>query len=550
LVERDLDLDEFVHLFAKEEGFELAHYVHRTHGHWTSTYPIVTPVLIAPLYLPVSLWLWSHDVPYASPLWVVMADWMEKLSASLVAALSAVFVYLTLKQLCQPRAALALTLAYALATNTWAISSQALWQHGMSELMLAVACYALLKAGTDVRFLVLAGLGTALAVANRVPNILFALAFVMYVMQVHRRQTWRFLGFPVVIGGLFLVYNLFYFDNLTGAAGADPRGALGMEKWSTPLGEGIVGLLVSPSRGLFIYIPFTLFSLWGIYKVWREEEWPLLLRYLSLGVPMQVTLYAKWAMWWGGSCYGPRLLTDMLPILVFLLVPILPYLRGAKRLRAVFSAAVLYSLGVQVTGAFYYVSTPASYWEGSPIPLDTHPERLWDWSDTQILRSVRHGGLVFPFYEQAKEYLFTRPARVFEAEELPRRVGTVVGAVEASGGRAVTAQEGESGWVVFGPYQVLPAGKYRVKVFLKLQGEGVSEEVAILDVATDAGTKVLTRRALTGKDFSILDQFQAISLPFQVTVADAYKRFEYRVLATGRQPLVIDRIILEKEDAP
>lgn len=45
-VERDLDLDEFVHLFAKEEGFELAHYAHWTHGHWVSIYPVVTPVLI------------------------------------------------------------------------------------------------------------------------------------------------------------------------------------------------------------------------------------------------------------------------------------------------------------------------------------------------------------------------------------------------------------------------------------------------------------------------------------------------------------------------
>ena len=60
---------------------------------------------------------------------------MEKLSASLVAALSAALLYRLLRRRAAPPVALLLTLAYAYGTTTWVISSQALWQHGMAELL-------------------------------------------------------------------------------------------------------------------------------------------------------------------------------------------------------------------------------------------------------------------------------------------------------------------------------------------------------------------------------------------------------------------------------
>src|SRR3954467_2689659 len=102
-------------------------------GHTISLYPVVAPVLIAPLYLPAVGYL--HLRGWTDARLDPMAKVLEKLSASLVAALSAALLYLLLRRRAAPPIARLLTLAYAFGTTTWVIGSQALWQHGMAELL-------------------------------------------------------------------------------------------------------------------------------------------------------------------------------------------------------------------------------------------------------------------------------------------------------------------------------------------------------------------------------------------------------------------------------
>src|SRR3954463_2515672 len=106
-------------------------------GHTISLYPVVLPVLIAPLYLPAVGYL--HLRGWTDGRLDHVARVMEKLSASLVAALSAALLYLLLRRRAAAPIALLLTLAYAFGTTTWVIGSQALWQHGMAELLVVGA---------------------------------------------------------------------------------------------------------------------------------------------------------------------------------------------------------------------------------------------------------------------------------------------------------------------------------------------------------------------------------------------------------------------------
>lgn len=100
-----------------------------------SHYPVAVPVLLTPLYLPACAYLqwkgWTFErverVAYV----------MEKLSASIVASLSMAVVFLLLSRRVPSGWAALLTIAYGFGSNTWMISSQALWQHGLSELALA-----------------------------------------------------------------------------------------------------------------------------------------------------------------------------------------------------------------------------------------------------------------------------------------------------------------------------------------------------------------------------------------------------------------------------
>src|SRR5215204_6750535 len=108
---------------------------------------------------------------------------------------------------------------------------------------------------------------------------------------------------------------------------------------------------------------------------------------MSLGVAAQILFYGKYQMWWGGWCFGPRFLTDINPFLCFFLVPILPLIQRGL-LRGLFMTTVVFSVAVQMTGAFCY---SAQEWDASPITVDTQPERLWDWHDTQLWRSLQSG---------------------------------------------------------------------------------------------------------------------------------------------------------------
>jgi hypothetical protein len=111
-------------------------------------------------------------------------------------------------------------------------------------------------------------------------------------------------------------------------------------------------VLVSPGRGLFVYSPVLLFSLAGIITVWLRG--PTLWRALSLGPPMLVLLISKWLTWWGGYCWGPRLLADADPALCFFLYPITAHLDRRRLAKALFVVLALWSIAAHALGVLLY----------------------------------------------------------------------------------------------------------------------------------------------------------------------------------------------------
>jgi len=99
-----------------------------------------------------------------------------------------------------------------------------------------------------------------------------------------------------------------------------------------PLLSGLVGSTVHPGRGLFLYAPIVL----GALVASPRLSWPA--RLLCFGVPLELVLVsARWYGWHGGSCWGPRFLIPILPLLVA------PAVLAPRRL-----AASLLSVGVLV----------------------------------------------------------------------------------------------------------------------------------------------------------------------------------------------------------
>jgi hypothetical protein len=133
---------------------------------------VVQPVLIAPLYLPAVAWLdrqgWS-DTRLDH-----LARVMEKITASLIASISAALLCVLLRRRTDTRIAVLLTIAYAFGTTTWVISSQALWQHGIAQLLI-VGLLLLLTAPCTTRRALAAGLLCGLIAGNRPPDTVLAM---------------------------------------------------------------------------------------------------------------------------------------------------------------------------------------------------------------------------------------------------------------------------------------------------------------------------------------------------------------------------------------
>jgi hypothetical protein len=392
LLDHSFYLDKWIqpHL-AELQGPRESWFTAKSRDHWMSAYPIITPLLMTPLYVLPAWWLSRQSPPLYphSHDFVVIAITMEKLSASLIAAISGAVLFLALRKISSRNVSLVVALIYGLASNTWTISSQTLWRHGLTELSFAFLLWALFHLPDSRRAAFWAGLALAVAAANKPLEAILTVPFLLYFGRRHWKNSLLFLTPLVVFGSLVLAYNLYFFARLLGGYPAPTLGSESSARSSflARFAVGLLGSLVSPSRGLLIYTPWAAFAFWGAARLWKEKS-PGWSRLLIVGMAAILVVQVGGGDWWGGWCFGPRYLTDLLPFLAWFLVPVLTSIRTRPVLRLVFAATVAVALWVQGVGAFYY---PAGDWDGRPINVDLKPQRIWDWSDTQLLRSWRAG---------------------------------------------------------------------------------------------------------------------------------------------------------------
>ena len=393
LLDHSLHLDQWIQpLLARGRSADHLYFVHEAHGHWMSSYPIILPLLVTPLYALPAWWLSRQSPPLYpySGYFVLIADTMEKLSASLIAAISGAFLFLAFRKIASRSVSLMVTLIYGLASNTWAISSEALWRHGLTELTFVLLLWALFSAPDSPRAYLGAGLALTGAAANKPLEAVLIVAFLVYFVA---RKQWKnsllFLAPPVVLGSLVLAFNLHFFSKVVGGYGMPQFFGEGLNHLSlwAHLGAGLAGSMISPSRGLLIYTPWVVFAFWGATKLWKEKS-PGWSRTLIVALVVIWVLQVDGEIWWGGWGFGPRYFTDLMPFFAWFLLPVWASIRAHLALRVAFAAVVAISLWVQVVGNYYY---PAGDWDGRPTNVMLAPQRCWDWSDTQIMRSWKAG---------------------------------------------------------------------------------------------------------------------------------------------------------------
>lgn len=355
--------------------------LHASHGHYFSSYPIGGPLLVSPFYAPLAWFVRNLDPASL----VVVARIAQKAAASAVAALSAVLLLLLLRRITSAGWAWCLTGVYALGTETWAISSQAMWQHGPAELAI-IGAFLCLDCWTERRgspVLWICGVCTAAAFVFRPTSLVLVPAMIaaLVLARASLGEYARFLAGPLA-GGLVLAgYNWYVFDRMSGGYGV---GALN----GSFLG-GLAGVFASPGRGLLIYTPVVLFALFAFSpraEARRRAHGPLFNAAVIFAVLDSIAI-ARSVIWWGGYCWGPRLLTELAPAVVVLMgIGVSAFDRPGWR--QAFAALAVYSVLMQAIGVFFY---PSGHWDARPASVDSAPSRLWAWGDNPIVRAARAG---------------------------------------------------------------------------------------------------------------------------------------------------------------
>ena len=220
---------------------------------YVNTFGIGAPLAGLPVYAVLDLFV---DIEHDRFWWWHGAA----LTASLLTALAALFVFLAARGFVEPVPAVLVALAFGLGSCAWSVSSQALWQHPASTFFLSLAAWLLLRAaasGRERRPLADAWCGAAfgMAVLCRPTSAVVVLCTGAYLLWVDRRRCAAF-----VLGGLpFLVcmtaYNYHYFGHplafgqsvVAAGIALSKTGSAGL--WQSSWWESLPGLLISPARG-------------------------------------------------------------------------------------------------------------------------------------------------------------------------------------------------------------------------------------------------------------------------------------------------------------
>ena len=343
---------------------ELPYWYRVVSGRVVSNYPILPGLLNVPLYgaaaiAGVDLDLEQHRL------------FLSAINASILAALSVLFLYLALIRVCRSyKEALLFALAYAFGTTVWSVASRSMLQHGPSVLFLSIALWALLRGGAAVPW---AGLALGLAVINRPANIAIAVPLALYVLLHEQR---RFLAFCALAIPPALFH--FWYANAYWGSPFSTAQAVSTVNFGGNMGTGLAGLLVSPSRGLFVFSPFFLFAFAGIAASLRPASAPArLARFLAAAIVLDLLIYSRWTMWWGGHCFGYRLLTELAPLLTVLAAVGWPRIARSRAAAFLFALCVVFSFYVHFLGALVAPS-------GFNDDIDIQTTRLWNIRNSEI----------------------------------------------------------------------------------------------------------------------------------------------------------------------
>ncbi|MFN2454453.1 MAG: hypothetical protein ABR577_09555 [Pyrinomonadaceae bacterium] len=325
------------------------------------------------------------------------------LAALLMAALTLLF-YATSRMLLPIAWSALIAMSAAFSTQIWSTASRAMWSQTWEALLLGGIIWLLLAQETGRRKMNPVLLATLLAWLYfvRPTAAVCIIAITLYVFAFY-----RYLFVRYSLTGIFWLAG-FVFYSWHNFGHALPSYYRASRLQFDVFWIALAGNLVSPSRGLLIYAPAVIFVFYLLARYRRELALRRLVWLALAIVGGHLFVLSSFAHWWGGSSYGARMTTDLIPWMVLLAFCGVDAMRRwhaahdqqsswLNRSIPLATGACLMLFGVFVNerGAFAYKT---AVWNNFPANVDAQPQRVWNWKYPQFLAGLVHPPLpaLFP----------------------------------------------------------------------------------------------------------------------------------------------------------
>jgi hypothetical protein len=331
------------------------------------------------------------------------------LAALLMAALIAVFFYTSsLAHGFGTSAIIALGAAFG--TQVWSTASRAMYTDTWALLLLGIIILMLAANEINKRpfnSILLASLMSWMYFVYPLYAV-HVIGVSIYVLLYHRQQFIKFAVTGLAWFSGLILYSWHYFGQML------PNYFKGGRLGFSQFWEALPGNLISPSRGLLVFVPVIFFVAYLLIR-YRANLCNRRLVILAISlVTGHLVVVSGFAHWWGGHSFGPRFTTGTIPWIVLLAILGLAAMSksrvrqaGTERLKqrlALSIGAILLAASV-FTNARGALSPETLAWNSKPLNVDEHPERLWSWQYPQFLAGLLHPPLPASFPALPKEAL-------------------------------------------------------------------------------------------------------------------------------------------------
>ena len=248
---------------------KLPRHVHERKGHLYYIYPYGTSILSVPFALAYRA-LGKSVINSRGEYCFYTEKLLQKVIASVLMAAACVIFYIISRVLLPIYLSVFVTVVAGFGTQVWSTASTGLWSHTWDVVILSLSCLLLLRAEKEQKIqpIILATL-LSWGFFVRPTAVLYILPFT-FLVWIHFRS--RFV--PFLLTGLFwlllfLLYSFVHEGELPHYFQRSP--------WSfSTLFTGLYAQLLSPTRGLLVYVPSILIVGYLLAANWKDLEFKIL----------------------------------------------------------------------------------------------------------------------------------------------------------------------------------------------------------------------------------------------------------------------------------